>query len=79
MDIISPQLAHITAEPFYRPVRSEQVLFEAVFAHRLPVLLKGSAGCGKARFVESMAWKLERPLVTVACPDDLTAADLVGR
>ncbi len=78
-DIISPQLARIAAEPFYRPVRSEHVLFEAAFRHRLPVLLKGPTGCGKTRFVEAMAWKLDRPLVTVACHDDLTAADLVGR
>ena len=79
MDIISPQLAHITAEPFYRPVRNEHALFEAAFQHRLPVLLKGPTGCGKTRFVESMAWKLSRPMVTVACHDDLTAADVVGR
>ena len=79
MDIISPQLAHITAEPFYRPVRNEHALFEAAFEHRLPVLLKRPTGCGTTRFVEYMAWKLNRPMVTVACHDDLTAADVVGR
>ena len=46
---------------------------------RVPVLLKGPTGCGKTRFVEHMAWRLARPLVTVACHDDLTASDLVGR
>jgi len=78
-DIISPQLAKINEEPFYRPVSDENVLFEAAYRHKLPVLLKGPTGCGKTRFVEYMAWKLKRPLVTVACHDDLTAADLVGR
>jgi nitric oxide reductase NorQ protein len=51
----------------------------ATATKRLPVLLKGPTGCGKTRFVEYMAWKLGRPLVTVACHDDLTTADLVGR
>ena len=78
-DIISPQLASIDEEPFYRPLRAEDALFAAAYAHKLPVLLKGPTGCGKTRFVEFMAWKLGRPLVTVACHDDLTAADLVGR
>jgi nitric oxide reductase NorQ protein len=54
-------------------------LFEAAASRRLPVLLKGPTGCGKTRFVEYMAWKLKRPLVTVACHDDLTTADLLGR
>jgi nitric oxide reductase NorQ protein len=78
-EIISPQLAKIDQEPFYRPVNDESVVFEAAYRHKLPVLLKGPTGCGKTRFVEYMAWKLKRPLVTVACHDDLTAADLVGR
>ena len=78
-DIISPQLATIDQEPFYRSVNDEGVVFEAAYRHKLPVLLKGPTGCGKTRFVEYMAWKLKRPLVTVACHDDLTAADLVGR
>jgi nitric oxide reductase NorQ protein len=66
-------------EPYYRPVRGEVGLFEAAWRNRLPVLLKGPTGCGKTRFVEYMAWRLGRPLVTVSCHDDLTAADLAGR
>jgi nitric oxide reductase NorQ protein len=54
-------------------------VFAAAAQSRLPVMLKGPTGCGKTRFVEHMAWKLGRPLVTVACHDDLTTADLVGR
>ena len=72
--------------PWYLPVGDEVELFEAAYHARLPVLLKGPTGCGKTRFVEHMAWKL-RPgghsgptsLVTVACHEDLTATDLVGR
>lgn len=69
----------IAAEPYYEPCGNEIALFEAAYASMLPVLLKGPTGCGKTRFIEHMAWKLKRPLVTVSCHDDLTAADLVGR
>ena len=69
----------IDKEPWYLPLGDEVQVFEAAYAQRLPVLLKGPTGCGKTRFVEHMAWRLGRPLVTVACHDDLTAADLVGR
>ncbi|THF59437.1 CbbQ/NirQ/NorQ/GpvN family protein [Pseudothauera rhizosphaerae] len=67
------------AEPYYRPVGHEVALFEHAHAHRLPVMLKGPTGCGKTRFVEHMAWRLGKPLITVACNEDVTAADLVGR
>lgn len=65
--------------PWYRPVGDEVALFEAAAGHRLPVLLKGPTGCGKTRFVRHMAWRLGRPLATVACHDDLSASDLTGR
>jgi len=66
-------------EPYYHPVGDEVALFEAAAAGHIPLLLKGPTGCGKTRFVEHMAWRLHRPLVTVSCHDDLTASDLVGR
>jgi nitric oxide reductase NorQ protein len=66
-------------EPFYHPVRDEVAVFEAASRDRLPVVLKGPTGCGKSRFVHHMAWRLGRPLATVACHDDLSAADLTGR
>ena len=69
----------ITEAPYYAPQGDEIALFEAAYAARLPVMVKGPTGCGKSRFVEFMAWKLGRPLVTVACNEDMTAADLVGR
>jgi nitric oxide reductase NorQ protein len=69
----------IGSEPYYQPAGSEVALFEAAYARRLPVMLKGPTGCGKTRLVEYMAWRLQRPLVTVACNDDLSASDLVGR
>ncbi|NWG31079.1 MAG: CbbQ/NirQ/NorQ/GpvN family protein [Rhodocyclaceae bacterium] len=76
---LAPALERPQTEPYYQPVGDEVALFEAAARKRLPVLLKGPTGCGKTRFVEYMAWKLGRPLVTVACHDDLTTADLVGR
>ncbi len=65
--------------PFYLPVADECQIFEKAHAHRLPLLLKGPTGCGKTRYVAHMAARLGRPLYTIACHDDLSAADLVGR
>jgi nitric oxide reductase NorQ protein len=65
--------------PFYQPVANECTLFETAHENGLPLLLKGPTGCGKTRFVEHMAARLGRPLYTVACHDDLSAADLIGR
>lgn len=65
--------------PYYEPVADECELFERAWKNNLPLLIKGPTGCGKTRFVSHMAAKLNLPLHTVACHDDLTAADLVGR
>jgi len=67
------------ARPYYVPVGNEEHVFKAAFRQGLSIVLKGPTGCGKTRFVEAMAYDLERPLITVACHDDLTTADLVGR
>lgn len=69
----------VEQEPYYRAVSNEIQLFEAAYRNEIPVLLKGPTGCGKTRFMHYMAWKLQRPLITVSCHDDLTASDLVGR
>ena len=66
-------------EPFYQAQGDEVALYEAAYAARLPVMVKGPTGCGKSRFIEYMAWKLNKPLITVACNEDMTASDLVGR
>ncbi|MFC0200617.1 CbbQ/NirQ/NorQ/GpvN family protein [Paracoccus rhizosphaerae] len=68
-----------TGLPFYEPVADECAVFAAAHANGLPLLLKGPTGCGKTRFVEHMAARLDLPLHTVACHDDLSAADLIGR
>ncbi|MEO6446070.1 MAG: CbbQ/NirQ/NorQ/GpvN family protein [Gemmatimonadaceae bacterium] len=67
------------AEPYYVPVGDEISIFENCHHRRLAVMLKGPTGCGKTRFVEHVAWRLGRPLVTVSCHDDLSASDLTGR
>jgi nitric oxide reductase NorQ protein len=69
----------IEQEPYYRSVADEISLFDAAYADRMPMMLKGPTGCGKTRFVEYMAWRLKKPLITVACHEDMTASDLVGR
>src|SRR5438128_10160593 len=69
----------VADEPFYLKIKEEVELFEAAYAAKLPVLLKGPTGCGKTRFVEYMAYRMNRPLITVACHEDLSSTDLVGR
>ena len=73
-------------QPYYLPIGDEVTVFEAAYSCRLPILLKGPTGCGKTRFVEYMAHKLRNQqshvpgnLITVACHEDLTGSDLVGR
>ncbi len=68
-----------SAEPYYFATGDEIRIFEQCHAQKLAVMLKGPTGCGKTRFVEHMAWRLRRPLVTISCHDDLTASDLIGR
>ncbi|MEE8421817.1 MAG: CbbQ/NirQ/NorQ/GpvN family protein [Dehalococcoidia bacterium] len=79
----------ITSEPYYVPLSDEVELFSTAYEQHMPVLLKGPTGCGKTRFLEYMSWWLHQhegereeegvPLITVACHEDLTASDLVGR
>ncbi|MFC1812743.1 CbbQ/NirQ/NorQ/GpvN family protein [Thermodesulfobacteriota bacterium] len=69
----------IETEPYYLRAKDEVRLFEAAHDARLPVMLKGPTGCGKTRFVEYMSYLLKRPLITVACHEDLFASDLIGR
>lgn len=69
----------IAKEPFYLPQANEIALFETAYANKLPVLLNGPTGSGKTRLVEHMAWRLGLSLYTVACHDDLSANDLMGR
>jgi nitric oxide reductase NorQ protein len=69
----------IDSEPYYRAVHDEVLLFSAAYAARLPLMLKGPTGCGKTRFIEHMAYQLGVPLITVACHEDMTASDLLGR
>ena len=77
----------VAEEPFFMPTSDEIEVFQAAYNERVPILLKGPTGTGKTRFVEYMSWKIndnknkvkDIPLVTVACHEDLTASDLVGR
>lgn len=69
----------IADEPYYHSVGNEIALFDAAMARSLPMILKGPTGCGKTRFIEHMAWRMKVPLITMACNEDMTASDLVGR
>jgi len=76
---VDPTQYIINKEPYYEETNQEVSLYEAAYGVRMPMMLKGPTGCGKSRFVEYMAWKLKKPLITVACNEDMTASDLVGR
>ncbi len=69
----------IKDEPFYIAQHNELELATAAYKNNLPILLKGPTGCGKTRFMQYLAWKIKRPLITVSCHDDLSTSDLVGR
>ncbi len=77
--MIDKEQYKVQQEPYYQQQKNEVQLYEATYRNRLPVMVKGPTGCGKSRFVEYMAWKLNKPLITVACNEDMTASDLVGR
>ena len=79
MEHLNPDIPLINPEPFYLTSGNEIEMFEAAWQSKLPVMLKGPTGCGKTRFVQYMAWRLKRPLITVACHEDLFASDLLGR
>src|SRR6202035_1550616 len=87
MQAEGPEVRHLDPHnaPYYLPISDEVEIFEAAYKARLPVLLKGPTGCGKTRFVEHMAHRLASlpdgptELITVACHEDLTGSDLVGR
>ncbi len=70
---------NIEKEPFYKQLSNEVELYQAAYNAKLPVMVKGPTGCGKSRFVEYMAWKLGKPIISVSCNEDITASDLVGR
>ncbi|MFH2219497.1 MAG: CbbQ/NirQ/NorQ/GpvN family protein [Pseudomonadota bacterium] len=74
-----PENYLISSEPYYLETGNEVKMFETAHDARLPVMLKGPTGCGKTRFVEYMSYRLKRPLVTIACHEDLFASDLIGR
>ncbi|MDN5199748.1 CbbQ/NirQ/NorQ/GpvN family protein [Fulvivirgaceae bacterium BMA10] len=69
----------INEEPFYKEIGKEVAIFDASYEQKLPVLLKGPTGTGKSRFVEYMAWKLGKELITVACHEETSSTDLIGR
>jgi len=69
----------ISEEPYYLPGGNEIDIFKAAYNARLPLMLKGPTGCGKTRFIESMAYIMKKPLITVSCHEDLFASDLIGR
>jgi nitric oxide reductase NorQ protein len=81
----SPATEHVldkyrlASEPYYLNIKNEADIFEKAYKAKLPVMLKGPTGCGKTRFVQAMAYRLGRPIITVACHEDLSATDLVGR
>jgi len=69
----------IEKEPYYKALGTEVEVFEHSLKNKLPLLLKGPTGTGKSRFVEYMAYKMKKPIITVACHEETSATDLLGR
>ena len=69
----------VVESPYYEEQFNEVDLYKAAYESRLPVMIKGPTGCGKSRFIEHMAYKLDKPIITVSCNEDITASDLIGR
>ncbi|WMJ73645.1 CbbQ/NirQ/NorQ/GpvN family protein [Cytophagaceae bacterium ABcell3] len=69
----------ITQRPYYKQTGKESEVFRHAFTNKLPVLIKGPTGSGKSRFIEHMAWELEQELFTIACHEETSATDLIGR
>lgn len=64
---------------YYKVIDQEELIFEHAYKNKLPLLLKGPTGTGKSRFVEFMANKMDKQLYTVACHEETSATDLIGR
>ena len=65
--------------PYYQKVGKEIEVFEKVYENKLPLLLKGPTGTGKSRFIEFMAHQLGKELITIACHEETSSTDLIGR
>jgi nitric oxide reductase NorQ protein len=78
-ELVDIEQYKIKTEPYYEPIGDELALYTSAYEVRMPMMIKGPTGCGKSRFIEHMAWNLGKPLITVACNEDMTASDLVGR
>ena len=70
---------HNMSIPYYKQTGQEVEIFEHVYKNKLPLLLKGPTGTGKSRFVEYMAHQMGKKLYTVACHEETSATDLIGR
>src|SRR5690554_5977906 len=64
---------------FYQAVGAEIEVFQKITNLKLPSLLKGPTGSGKSRFIEFMAQKINRNLITVSCNEETSSTDLIGR
>ena len=69
----------VVESPYYEEQFNEVDLYKVAYDSRLPVMMKGPTGCGKSRFIEHMAYNLDKPIITVSCNEDITASDLIGR
>lgn len=65
--------------PYYHQVGKEVEVFEQSYKNKIPFLLKGPTGTGKSRFIEFMAHKLDKKLITISCHEETSSTDLVGR
>lgn len=77
-EIIMDELT-VSKIPFYQAIGKEEDVFTHAYSNKIPLLLKGPTGTGKSRFIEYMAAKLNKELITVSCHEETSATDLIGR
>jgi len=65
--------------PYYHQIGKEVEVFEHSFKNKIPFLLKGPTGTGKSRFIEFMAHKIDKKLITISCHEETSSTDLIGR
>ena len=65
--------------PYYHQIGKEVEVFEQAYKNKIPFLLKGPTGTGKSRFIEYMAHKLDKNLITISCHEETSSTDLIGR
>jgi MoxR-like ATPase len=75
------QLVPIISEDIAYTKSFEELIrtIDLVQRNRIPVLLRGDAGCGKNQAIFCLASRLKQPVIRINCSGDLRTSSLLGR